>query len=64
MIIWKKITPKNKLLRPYDIKIYTPEKDCKWYRKEKNKEFCFIGENHRNLKKCAVCKFGHNHKRT
>jgi hypothetical protein len=38
---------------------YTPEKDCKYYRKEGSKEYCFISEKHRHLNKCKVCKFGH-----
>lgn len=38
---------------------YTPEKDCKYYRKEKKKEFCFLSSKHRHLNKCKVCSFGH-----
>lgn len=38
---------------------YTPEKDCKYYRKEGGKEYCFISDRHRHLNKCKVCKFGH-----
>ena len=46
----------------YDIR-YTPETDCKYYRKEKGKAFCFLSDKHRNLNKCKVCQFGHYTKR-
>lgn len=38
---------------------YTPEKECKYYRKEKKKEFCFLSDKHKNLNRCRICAFGH-----